>query len=122
MFAVMSAAMHVVVSPQTHVIRLDRNRFMPSQIRAHVGDTLRFVNGEGGPHNIEFERDSIAPAARTLIDRALGPKRINPLVGPMLILFNETYTFIVPDLPAGRYPFLCGPHYGNMRGVLIVDR
>ena len=107
---------------QTHIIRLDRNQFMPAVIHAHPGDTLKFVNGEGGPHNVEFEVDSIPAQMRTVIDAAIGSQRIRPLVGPMLIHVNQTFTFIVPDLPAGRYPWLCGPHYGNMRGALVVER
>ena len=107
---------------RTHVVRLRNNRFVPAEIRARGGDTLRFVNGEGGIHNVEFEKDSIAPAARTLIAAAMAGKKIGPMSSPLLILTDESYTIVVPDLPAGRYPLLCTPHYGNMRGALVVER
>jgi len=70
---------------------------------------------------VQLEADSIAPAPRKLIDAAMTVK-IAPLMSPMLILFEESYTFVVPDLAPGRYPYFCSPHYGNMRGALIVQR
>jgi len=105
----------------THVVELQRNRFAPAELRARKGDTVRFVNGMGGPHNVQFEADSIAPAASALIDAAM-PDKIRPLMSPMLILLDETYTLVVPDMVPGRYPYFCSPHYGNMRGALIVLR
>jgi len=105
----------------THVVELQRNRFAPADLRTRKGDTVRFVNGLGGPHNVQFEADSIAAAARALIDAAM-PDKIRPLMSPMLILFEESYTLVVPDLAPGRYPYFCSPHYGNMRGALIVLR
>ena len=105
----------------THVVRLDRNRFTPPEIHARAGDTIKFVNGEGGPHNVEFLKDSIAPAARELIEQAMGPKKILPLSGPLLIFVDETYTFVVPNIAVGRYPFLCSPHWASMRGALNVQ-
>jgi plastocyanin len=105
----------------TQVIKLERNRFTPATIRARAGDTLRFVNGEGGPHNVEFEKDSVPSASRPLIEAVMGPNKIGPMSSMLLILAGETWTFVVPALPAGRYAFLCTPHWGNMRGALIVD-
>ena len=106
----------------THVIKLERNRFMPASIRARAGDTLQFVNGEGGPHNVEFEKDSVPVPARPLIEAAMGPQKIGPMSSMLLILTGETWTFVVPALPAGRYAFLCTPHWGQMRGSLVVER
>jgi plastocyanin len=108
--------------PKTHVIQLERNQFNPREIRAHAGDTLRFVNGQGGPHNVMFEKDSIAPDAAKAIDAAIGKQRLYFLAGPILILEKETFTLVVPNLPAGRYPLYCNPHFAQMRGGLIVER
>ncbi|MGH7677405.1 MAG: plastocyanin/azurin family copper-binding protein [Gemmatimonadaceae bacterium] len=108
--------------PQSHTVRLDRNRFMPAQLPVHPGDTVRFVNGEGGPHNVEFDKDSIAPAERKIIEGAMGPDKILPLSGPIMMLNGQVYTFVVPDLPAGRYAYLCSPHWANMKGAVIVER
>jgi plastocyanin len=108
-------------APRTVVVRLEGNAFRPDQIHARVGDTLRFVNGNGGPHNVKFEADSIAPAARALIEKAFGGEKIGPMSGPLLLDPGETYAIVVPALPVGRYPLYCSPHWANMRGKLIVD-
>ena len=108
--------------PVAHTILLDRNQFQPREIRARAGDTLQFVNGTGGPHNVQFEKDSIAPAAAKALDGAIGKKRMFFLAGPILILEKETFSLVVPDLPAGRYPLYCNPHFAQMRGGLIVEK
>jgi len=108
-------------------VRLDNNRFMPAQITARVGDTLAFVNGRGGPHNVQFSDDSLSDTAHRLIDAAMPerPKqpwsREVPLASPLLVLNGETYKVVVPALPPGRYRFFCTPHLnGGMRGELVV--
>ena len=106
-------------APATHVVALDRNRFDPREIRALPGDTIRFVNGMGGPHNVQFMAESISVADRKRIDDAM-KGRIAPLTSPMFIIEGETFVFVVPALPAGRYPFLCSPHWANMRGALVI--
>ncbi len=118
MCLVMGARPHV--APATHTVRLTGNEFVPRQTIARAGDTLRFVNGNGGPHNVQFVTDSIAAAARRLLDRAMGDK-IAPLSGPLLLDPDETYIFVVPAIAPGRYPFFCLPHQAAMRGALIVE-
>src|ERR1700741_4608701 len=96
--------------PTVHVVRLANNRFEPALVSAAPGDTVRFVNGQGGPHNVQFMPESTTVAAQQLLNRAMGA-RIPPLSGPMLILTDEVYDVVVPELPNGRYPFLCSPHW-----------
>jgi len=107
---------------RTVVVRLEGNQFRPEQIRVRAGDTVRFVNGNGGPHNVMFVADSIAPAARSALETALKGDKLGPLSSPLLLDPEETYAFVVPRLPAGRYPLVCLPHQANMRGELIVVR
>ena len=107
--------------PTTHIVKLDGNRFQPRQLAVHVGDTVRFVNGEGGPHNVEFDRDSIPADERKIIEPAMGPDRIGALGSPLLLVSGQTWNFVVPPLPAGRYAFLCSPHWANMKGALVVE-
>jgi plastocyanin len=109
-------------APQTHVIRLTGNRFEPAATRAIAGDTLRFVNGNGGPHNVQFEADSIAGPARKLLESSMSGAKIGPMSSPLLIIQDEEYRFVVPPVDEGRYPFVCLPHYANMRGSLLVLR
>lgn len=103
----------------THVVKLEGNRFAPADSRVAPGDTVRFVNGQGGPHNVQFMAESIPATAQRLLDDAMR-ERILPLTSPMFIIPDEVYTLVVPPLPPGRYAFLCSPHWATMRGSLTV--
>lgn len=105
--------------PTTHLVRLEANRFVPADVRVAVGDTVRFVNGLGGPHNVQFMAESIPATIQKVLNDAM-KDRILSLTSPMLIVTDEVYTFVVPRLPPGRYAFLCSPHWANMRGALTV--
>lgn len=96
-------------------------RFEPAEIPVRAGDTIRFVNLRGGPHNVQFFIDSIAAGARTVLDSAIGDTRIGPLAARLLWDPAESYTLVVPGLEPGRYPFVCTPHYTvGMTGALVV--
>lgn len=98
-------------------------RFSPEETTALAGDTVRFLNAGGGLHNVQFFADSIAPPVHGLLERAMPGDKIGPLAGPLLLDRNETYAIVVPALPAGRYPFVCRPHYASgMTGTLRVVR
>lgn len=108
-----------------HVVRMTSRgtgpRFEPAETSLRAGDTVRFVNVRGGPHNVQFFIDSIAAAARTLLDSSMGDTRIGPLAARLLWDPEESYALVVPGLEPGRYPFVCAPHYpGGMTGALIV--
>ena len=97
------------------------SRFVPAAVTANPGDTLRFINQSGGPHNIQFFADSMPAEAGRLLDAAMLGEKIAPLSSPLLVLDNATYDIAVPALPPGRYPFVCLPHFGSrMLGALIV--
>ena len=122
------AALGVAVSasraPVAHTVKLQGNAFLPAEVQASPGDTLTFVNGNGGPHNVEFVKDSVAEPARKLFESAMpgGKYKLGPMSGPLLIDTEETYKMVVPEVPAGRYAFLCLPHQTNMKGALLVVR
>ncbi len=128
--AISFAALVVLARPapvERRDVQLNNNRFMPALVTARAGDTLAFINGRGGPHNVQFADDSLTDAAHRLIDAAMPerPKvawsRDVPLAGPLLVLEGDTYKVAVPELPPGRYRFFCAPHVGGgMRGELVV--
>ena len=107
-------------APAVHEIRMT-SRFIPGLTIARAGDTLRFVNQTGGPHNIQFFADSIPEAARVLLEGAIPGAKIAPLSSPLLITEGEVYDIAVPALAPGRYPFVCLPHFASrMVGTLEV--
>src|SRR5438552_18669708 len=108
-------------APRVLEVRMTASRFEPGETLARAGDTLRFVNA-GGLHNVLFFADSIAAPARQLLVRAMTGDKIGPLASPLLIERGEQYQFVVPALPAGRYPFVCQAHYAmRMVGTLVVQ-
>jgi plastocyanin len=111
----------IAPAPKTVVVRLEGNAFRPNVIHVRAGDTLRFVNGNGGPHNVKFVDDSIAAPAKTLIEKAMGGEKIGPMSSPLLLDPGEPYAFVVPALTPGKYPLYCLPHVAQMRASLIVD-
>ena len=108
--------------PDAHVVRLEGNAFVPAETRAAAGDTVRFVNGNGGPHNVMFVADSIPRDARKAIDAAMPKPKIGVMSSHLLLDPDESYTIVVPAVNAGRYLFVCLPHQANMRGALVVTR
>ncbi len=84
--------------------------FEPARVSAQPGDTVRFVQAGGMPHNVEFR--SIPTAAD------LGELR----VGPMLVSLGQTYDIVIDGrfLP-GKYVYVCTPHEGfGMAGIIYV--
>ena len=83
------------------------NSFMPSEIVASMGDTVRFTIGVG-VHNVNFLPDS-NPGKTGL-----------PKASDMLQLPGQTYDVPV-TFASGRYYFQCDPHVLlGMKGHLTV--
>jgi len=103
-----------------HRVDLGGNRFVPRQLRIAVGDTVDFVNGAGGPHNVAFWPDSLPTGSRDQISRLL-PDSIAPLTGSLLFEEEQTWTMAFDGVPPGRYPYYCLPHIvGGMVGEVVV--
>ena len=103
------------VPPRVTVVRMVERvpygiAFEPARVTALPGDTVRFVQAGGMPHNVEFRS---IPAA---VD--LGERR----VGPMLVSIGQTYDIVIDGrfLP-GKYVYVCTPHEGfGMAGIIYV--
>ena len=105
-------------APKTHIVRMQGSRFVPSELTIETGDTVRFVMGTGGPHNVGF-RDLKGAGADRL--RKLMPDTIGSLSGPLLLDPGQTYQIVFTDVPAGAYPFWCVPHISSgMTGTITV--
>jgi plastocyanin len=105
-------------SAKVHIVRMQGTRFVPAEITIAKGDTVRFVMGGGGPHNVAFHDLKQESADRL---RKLMPDQISDLSGPLLLDPGETYNIVFTDLPPGHYPYLCAPHIaGDMKGTIIL--
>ena len=109
----------------THVVRMmqqgSKYMFNPSELTIHVGDVVQFENVSGGPHNVEFNKDSIPAGARDVLNRAM-PRKMGDLAGPFLTQPNEKYSISFAGAPKGKYHFFCLPHRAlGMVGVITVE-
>ena len=95
-------------------------RFVPDEITVKPGDAIKFINGEGGPHNVHFWADSLPAggADAISIDRQLAP-----LQSEMLVPVGDTITVTFgANAPTGEYPFTCDPHGAmGMHGEVKVQ-
>lgn len=85
-------------------------RFEPSDVEASPGDTVRFVQDDIVPHNVQFK--SVPKGAN------LGAA----MMGPFLIKKGDTYDLVMDGrFVAGTYHFVCTPHEAmGMKGTLTV--
>jgi plastocyanin len=96
-------------------------RFTPATITIKRGDTVRWTNTSGGPHNVTFWTDSIPAGAQAPLTASM-PGQTAPLAGPLLLTPNQTYTISFANAPAGTYKYYCTPHLAlGMKAVVQVQ-
>jgi len=99
----------------------DGYKFVPNAVTIKSGDAVTFVNVSGGPHNLSFDAatmpDGMAPVLQKAMANAQGP-----LIGPMVVAPNATYTVSFAGAKPGAYHFYCLPHQTlGMNGVITVQ-
>jgi plastocyanin len=112
---------------ETHVVRLvadpakDVFRFEPASLTVKPNDVVVFRAASGAPHSIVFEGGELSPGVRGAFNSAL-VGRSGDLSSPLLTASGKDYRMVVPQVPAGRYPFYCLPHRAyDMRGELVIQ-
>lgn len=96
-------------------------RFVPASLTIKRGDAVRWTNVSGGPHNVSFWPDSIPAGAQSALSANM-PSTTSPLIGPLLLTPNQTYTISFANVPTGAYKFYCTPHLAlGMKGVIQVQ-
>jgi plastocyanin len=110
----------------THVVRLiadagkDTYRFEPAALTVQPNDVIVFRVTTGAPHSIVFEGEGLSPGVRGAINSAM-PGRSGDLSSPLLTAVGKEYRMVVPQVPAGTYPFYCLPHRAyDMRGSITI--
>lgn len=85
-------------------------RFTPADVEVSRGDTLRFVQKDVVPHNVEFRE--------TPDDAELGEAQM----GPFLTQKGETYELVIDErFSTGKYRYVCTPHVAQgMKGRFKV--
>lgn len=106
----------------TMELRDGRYLYDPVQLTIKVGDTVRWINLSGGPHNVAFYQDKIPAGAADLLNGAM-PNRLGPLNGPLLTDSLAAYQISFVGAPAGTYEYFCLPHEAlGMKARLTVQQ
>jgi plastocyanin len=95
--------------------------FTPAELTVKPGDVVRYVNGQGGPHNVSFWQDSIPSGAASAVKIS---EEMGPLTSVMLVEQGKTIDVtIASGAPAGEYKYYCQPHLAmGMVGKLTVQQ
>ncbi|HEX9105751.1 MAG TPA: plastocyanin/azurin family copper-binding protein [Longimicrobiales bacterium] len=73
--------------------------FAPAQVTVQQGDTVRWLESSGAPHNVQFDR------------WPKGAKLGSSQMGPLLTSKGATYQLVIDGrFPAGTYAYECTPH------------
>ena len=103
---------------RSHTVRMQGGRFSPAELTIAKGDTVKFVLGSGGPHNVAFNETTGDAAVRL---RKLMPNQMADLASPLLVNPTDTYTIVFGEMPVGSYPYWCLPHLamGQMGSITV---
>jgi len=83
--------------------------FVPAKIEICKGDSVKWINNKGGPHNVVFDEDDIPSG----VDQ--GSISMDDQLG------EEGETFVRKFETAGKYGYYCEPHRGaGMQATLTV--
>ncbi len=84
-------------------------RYVPDELTIKVGDTVRWINASGGPHNVAFRVDGIPEGAADVLTAAM-PNTFAPMSGALLMAPNAVYEIVFAGAPTGEYAYTCTPH------------
>lgn len=102
-------------------LRDGKYQYSPAELTIKVGDTVRWINASGGPHNVSFYQDKIPAGAADVLNGAM-PNRMGPLSGPLIADSLATYQVSFTNAPAGTYGYYCIPHEAlGMKATLTIQ-
>jgi plastocyanin len=113
-------------SGTVHEVKMEVNNqgdlYDPSPLTIKVGDTVKWINYSGGPHNVAFYPDSIPAGAADALNADM-PNRMAPLNGPLITDSLGVYQVTFANVPAGTYKYYCIPHEAmGMKGTLNIEK
>jgi plastocyanin len=98
--------------------------YEPATLTIKVGDTVRWLNVSGFPHNVAFYANQIPAGAEAMLTAAFAKDagKLGPLSGRLMLQPNETYEISFAGAPAGAYGYFCTPHEAlGMKATLTVQ-
>jgi plastocyanin len=96
-------------------------KFDPANVTIKAGDGVKFTVVGGGPHNVQFDADSIPAGSKDQLNANMTGE-IADLDSPMLMNPGDSYTVSFGNVKPGVYKFHCTPHLAmGMRGSITVQ-
>lgn len=98
-------------------------RFEPSALTIKVGDTVRWINGSGFPHNVAFYADSIPDGASVVVDAVMpGDGKLGPMNGRIVSETGDGFEMDFVSAPTGTYIYYSVPQEAaGMLGTLTIE-
>lgn len=120
-----AAAQPAGATGQVHQVRMELRdgtyRYDPATLAIKVGDTVRWLNVNGFPHNVSFYQDQVPAGAADFLRTAM-PNQLSPLNGPLLTDSLATYQITFAGAPSGTYNYYCLPHEAlGMKARLTIQ-
>lgn len=110
---------------RVHDVRMELRdgvyRYDPATLTIKVGDTVRWLNVNGFPHNVSFYQDQVPAGAVDFLGTAMA-NQLSPLIGPLMADSLATYEITFAGAPTGTYNYFCLPHEAlGMKARLTVQ-
>lgn len=98
--------------------------YRPVTLTIKAGDTVRWLNVSGFPHNVAFWGDSVPQGAQRYLQGKFAgdAQKIGPLSGRLLTQAQQSYEMTFDGAPTGTYTYYCTPHLAlGMKATLTVQ-
>ena len=88
-----------------------------------MGDTVRWVNGSGFPHNVAFYADSIPTGANVVVDAVMPAEgKLGPMNGRIVSEAGDSFEMDFVSAPTGSYRYFSVPQEAmGMVGTITVE-
>ncbi len=98
-------------------------RYEPSELTIKVGDTVRWVNGSGFPHNVAFYADRIPDGASVVVDAVMPAEgKLGPMNGRIVSEAGDAFEMDFVSAPTGTYTYFSVPQEAmGMLGTLTIE-
>ena len=84
-------------------------RYIPEELTIKTGDTVRWINVSGGPHNVQFKAGRVPDGAEAVLNAAMA-NRMGSMNGGFVMAPNAVYEINFTGAPVGEYYYVCTPH------------